>query len=159
MSEQYELEKTIWSEADFERMGWHDSRVHALGFLPDRFEFALDVDHTFQWIEPRSGETYFSLRVAPATLVFDLQTSAGCEILDVARSEPRRIRNAEYIEWLWKFECAEGEINFRATGFKQYIRSAPRLGNKQSLSLNERGRFSFSREYSDKSRVQQRGDI
>jgi hypothetical protein len=30
--EEYELEKWIWTEADFDVMGWHDSSIHALAF-------------------------------------------------------------------------------------------------------------------------------
>jgi hypothetical protein len=31
----YTPEKWIWTEADFETMGWHDVHVHALAFQTD----------------------------------------------------------------------------------------------------------------------------
>ena len=65
MAEEYELDKWIWTEADFEQMGWHDARIHAIAFLTETFEFALDIDYILQWVEPAEGETYYKFWVAP----------------------------------------------------------------------------------------------
>jgi hypothetical protein len=35
MPQPYELEKRIWTEADFSRMGWHDAKVYAMVFFSD----------------------------------------------------------------------------------------------------------------------------
>jgi hypothetical protein len=157
MAEKYELEKWVWTEADFEQMSWHDARIHAIAFLPDSFEFVLDIDYILQWVQPAENETYFEFRVAPATLVFDnvhdlqieLEPFAGVEIQDIHREDPQKPKNAEYIgrdtEWRWVIEAQEGEISLRAVGYKQYFRSQPIFGSQQSLELDVRGGFSFNR--------------
>jgi hypothetical protein len=44
MTDKYELEKWLWTESDFEMMGWHDSRVYAISFSPEQSEIILDID-------------------------------------------------------------------------------------------------------------------
>ena len=78
-------ERRIWTEADFEQMGWHDCAVHALAFRPERFELRLDLDYILEWVAPTEPGGPFTFRVAPATLVFhnvsgvtaDLQPGTG----------------------------------------------------------------------------------
>src|SRR5262245_5139205 len=68
------LEKYVWTDADFDRMGWHDCYIHAFhsGLRPERgeFDFLLDLDYIVRWLAPQSPETVFSFDIAPATLVF-----------------------------------------------------------------------------------------
>lgn len=154
MTEEYELEKWLWSEADFENMGWHDSRIYALAFSPDTYELLLDIDYIFKWVSPEPGETYFQFWVAPATLVFqnvhevkfDISTTTGLEIDGITRQEPRAPHNAAYIEhdveWAWTIDCQQGDIRLWSVGYKQYIRSSPQFG-KQQLGLTARGGYSF----------------
>ncbi len=40
----YELEKWVWTDADFEQMGWHDCRIRAFALLPDDGQCVLDID-------------------------------------------------------------------------------------------------------------------
>jgi hypothetical protein len=161
MNELYKLEKWIWTEADFEAMGWHDSQIHALAFLPDEFEIVFDIDYILHWVHPKPDETYFKFWVAPATLVFeniydlelDISSYKGNLEIDKIRREDERVpRNAQYIdkenEWLWCIECQEGEIRFRSVGYKQYIRTNPQFSTQQTLELKSRG-FSFVRSKTD----------
>ena len=155
--EQYELEKWIWTEADFDVMGWHDATVHALAFIPEKFELLLDIDYILKWVHPREGETYFKFWVAPATLVFEnvydlkieLEPLAGIELQDIRRTDPKTPVNSEFIgrdqEWRWTIEAHEGEMTFGAIGFNQYFRRAPSFGGVQDLPLDARGGFSFDR--------------
>jgi hypothetical protein len=151
MSETYEIEKWLWTEADFEVMGWHDPPIHALAFLPDQFEFVLDIDYILEWVHPQPSETYFKFWVAPATLVFenvydiefDIKSYNGSLEIDRIRKEAtQRPHNTEYIEkeneWLWVIECQEGEIKFRSVGFKQYIRAKPQFCHSQTLDMKSR---------------------
>ena len=162
MSETHEIEKWIWTEADFDVMGWHDSRVHALAFLPDEFEIVFDIDYILKWVHPQPEETTFKFWVSPATLVFenvyDVDFNIGSigvelDILNVTREDTGPPRNAEYIgkdvEWLWIIECAQGEIKFRSAGYKQYLRSSPVFGS-QVLESKSRG-VSFFRGKTDES--------
>ncbi len=153
----YQLEKWIWTEADFEDMGWHDARIHGIAFLGEDFEVMLDIDYILQWIDPGPNETYYKFWIVPATLVFhnvhdlkiDLEPFAGIEIQDVHKSDPQRPKNAEYVdrdtEWQWTIETHEGEISLKSVGYTQYLRKEPILSQQSSLDLNVRGGISFSR--------------
>lgn len=157
MAEEYKLDKWVWTEADFEQMGWHDAHIYAFAFVPEEFEFVLDIDYILEWVHPAPGETYFKFWVAPATLVFenvnelliDLEPHSGIEIQDLKREDAQLPRNAEYInrntEWRWVLDCLAGEISLRSIGYKQYFRRAPVFGTAQMLGLEGRGGFSFHR--------------
>ena len=145
---EYRLEKEVWTEVDFDQMGWHDSEIHAIAFLPDIFEFVLDIDYIFAWVHPVDDDEYFKFWVAPCTAVFgnchdlrlDVSSSGGLTVQDIGRSEPISPRNAEYIgrdkEWRWTIDCNEGEISFSAAFLKQYVRKAPRLVRQQRLTAD-----------------------
>ena len=155
--EQYKLEKWVWTEDDFDVMGWHDATVHAIAVIPEKFELILDIDYILQWVHPQEGETYFKFWVSPATLVFenvydlkiDLEPAAGIELQDIRRTDPRTPNNAEHIErqkdWRWTIEAHDGEITFASIGFHQYFRKKPSLGGAQNIDLETRGGFSFER--------------
>lgn len=57
MRETYTLEKEIWTEADFENMGWNDNTIHAFSVDYD-YKFLHDIDSIFKCIPPKS-EKYF----------------------------------------------------------------------------------------------------
>ena len=162
MIEPYEVEKWIWTDADFEQMGWHDSWVYAFAFLPESFEFALDIDYIFRWVHPAPGETYFKFWVVPSTLVFssvydwniglEISYGGGVEIEDVKRSDPKEIQDGDYAaqkDWQYIIEAQEGEISLRALGYKQYIRDNPTFGKRQAIGLEARGGISFYRGRND----------
>jgi hypothetical protein len=150
------LEKTIWSEKDFDKMAWHDVVIHGIGFNLEGYKLLFDIDYIFAWVDPVPNEKHYSFWISPCTLVFenvnDIQyviSALRLQIMDIDRSGPRKPRNAEYInrdtEWKWTIECLEGEIIFYSIGFKQYTRSAPINIKSQSFSLEERGGISFDR--------------
>ena len=158
MIEQYQVEKWIWTDADFEVMGWHESQVYAVAFFSETFEFALDIDYIFQWIHPTENETYFKFWVAPATLIFEyvydlkfdieIDFGGGLEIDFIERTEPKKIEAGDFAgrdEWRWIIGTHEGEINLRATSYKQYTRKQPVFGQSQAIETNVRGGISFQR--------------
>jgi hypothetical protein len=154
--QEYVLEKWLWTEADFDQMGWHDSHIHAVAFLPEQFEVAFDIDYILQWVKP-SEDQYYRFWIAPATLVFenihdlkfDLEPFDAVEIADLHREDPQRPINADYvrrdIEWRWRIETHQGDVTLRSIGYKQYIRRQPVFSRSQSLDLATRGEFSFHR--------------
>ena len=156
MPEEYTLEKWLWTEADFEQMGWHDARIYAVAFASEAFELAFDIDYVLQWVQPSEDE-FYRFWVAPATLVFenvhdlkfDLEPFEAVEIADLRRDDPQPPRNAEFIgrdtEWRWVVETHQGEISLRAIGYKQHIRREPVFGRAQSLDIAARGGYSFHR--------------
>lgn len=157
MDETYKLQKWVWTEADFELMGWHDARIHAIAFVEETFEFALDIDYIVEWLTPVPPGEHFRFWVAPCTLVFenvseleiDLRPHGGLSIEEISRVEGLIPRNAESIgktaEYRWTLQCHGGTISLRGTGYKQYVRMAPRCLDSQSIPSAGRGGVSFSR--------------
>jgi hypothetical protein len=147
-------ERRIWTEADFEQMGWHDCAVHALAFRPERFELRLDLDYILRWIAPTEPGGPFTFRLAPATLVFhnvseatvDLQPWTGAlPTLDaLTRADPQPTPNGRLVTWSWELDGHEGAIRLRATGYTQALRAAPRVAPEQRLTWEERGGPSFA---------------
>jgi hypothetical protein len=157
MAQTYTLEKRLWTEADFDQMGWHDARVWALGFVVEEFEFLLDIDYILQWVEPHEGEEHYRFWIVPATLVFEnvtdlqieLEPFADLSLSDITRSDPGVPRNPEFIgkstDWLWHLHFHVGSISLRGAGFKQYLRGQAVSTKTQFLSLEVRGGISFAR--------------
>lgn len=152
----YQLEKSIWTEADFDRMGWHDVLVHAITFAPERYEFILDIDYIFAWVEPEPPSPGYSFWISPATLVFrniwdfnaDFGDPLGLQIMHVARDGARVPKNSNFVdgtEWTWTLDLFQGGITFASTGFDQYTRRKPVRLSSQQFSLEERGGISFAR--------------
>jgi hypothetical protein len=153
----YTLEKPVWTHEDFASMGWHDVVIHAITFRPEVYEFVLDVDYIFAWVDPQPPSPYFSFWISPATLVFQnvvnfkaqMEDPLGLQIMGISRKDPRPPRNADSIplktEWTWTIDLLQGEIEFSSAGFCQYIRRSPIRVSAQHFSLEERGGISFER--------------
>jgi hypothetical protein len=149
------LEKALWTDADFDVMGWHDATVHALAFeeTDDRAALLFDLDYIVRWLEPRPPSQYFSFFVAPATLVFENVWSLSgdvsaqrtlLEIADVHRLEAETDRQRAAGVSRWRIEGQDFELRFFAAGFHQHLRALPRQSASQRLSLDERGGVSFA---------------
>ena len=155
--ENFKLEKKIWTDTDFDIMGWHDCKVYAISFFDGAsFELALDIDYIFKWIKPNDNDTYFKFWVAPATLVFknvhDLNInldSIDFKIDEIVRSNPIRPKNADYVgdvfEYDWTVETSSGVLTFKSIGYLQIIRQNPNLSDHQFVDIKERGGVSFER--------------
>ena len=146
----HELTKSVWTDADFDVMGWHDAHLHCFSVLPESWELVMDLDYIAKWVHPEEGETYFRFWVSPVTLVFAdlqhldvrIQMDALCEIdvLDLHREPGERDG-----DWRWSVELGPGEISFNSTGFKQFFRKEPMLVDRQMLTHAERGGLSYAR--------------
>lgn len=154
-SKSYQLEKAIWTDNDFETMGWHDCMIYAFSF-GHNFQLLLDIDYIFKWVQ--TGKTY-KFWVAPCTLVFenayDIEfqidgCSGGLEIDDISRNNPLRPKNADFIkidtEFDWTIGTQQGSIFFKSVGYKQYVRQIPKFIHGQQFGLKERGGVSFNTE-------------
>ncbi len=149
----FHLEKSVWSEADFDSMNWHDSPIHALSYN-DRFELLFDIDYLFKWV--LKGKKY-AFWLSPCTLIFenvyDLEFGTGPAHADftidvIARENPQKPRNSEFInrdiEFDWTIGMQEAAIRFKAVGFRLFVRRSPQLLSTQKLPLDERGGISFA---------------
>jgi hypothetical protein len=147
------LSKSVWSDADFAEMGWHDATIHGLSVDAARElpRLLLDLDYIVRWVQPAPPSTYFSFWVSPATLVFedvwDLEgeldftgTVPDLEIADVHRLAPEGDRQDLP---LWHIEGHAFDLRFRASGYRQYFRRSPTLVPRQALSRADRGGCTF----------------
>ncbi|MBK8454538.1 MAG: hypothetical protein WAQ53_02405 [Thiofilum sp.] len=140
----YELEKDIWSEADFSVMGWHDASIWSIIPNSEKFEYLLDLDYIFKWVHPNENETYFKFWVTPVTMVFenafdvkiDIESQQGLiEVSDLYKEHPKLTPNRKFTTHTYRFECQEGEISVKATSFKMYVRQEPKLIQGQRFEL------------------------
>jgi hypothetical protein len=153
--EAHALGKALWTDADFDVMGWHDATIHAIAFeeTDDRAALLLDLDYVVRWIEPQPPSPGFSFLVAPATLVFEnvwsldgdvnaQRTLLGITDLHRLEAETDRQRNAGVRPW--RIEGQDFEWRFFAAGFHQHFRGVPCRSASQRLSTDERGGISFA---------------
>ena len=68
------MAKTVWTDADFDAMSWHDNAVHAVALEsaqdhPGRL--LLDIGYILEGILPEPPATTLSFWICPASLVFD----------------------------------------------------------------------------------------
>ena len=153
----FELEKQVWDDQDFSIMGWHDTKVWSIFANSTDFEFILDLDYIFKWVHPKEGEIdrRFKFWISPVTMVFvnvngvKINTDSqqgNIEIINLHRENPQLTPNGKLTEYTYRFECWEGDISVRATGFKMFVRRKPELLQEQSFELAQRQGISFARE-------------
>jgi hypothetical protein len=156
--DRFTLEKTIWNGRDFEVMSWHDATLWSMYADTAAFEFLIDLDYIFSWVEPKAGETHFKFWVAPVTIVFEnasdvkvnLESQQGSiEVAELHRELIGPSPSGKFTQYAYRFECQEGEVSLEATGFKMFVRQAPRLISTQSLEVGHRNGISFGKITSD----------
>src|SRR5438876_153627 len=105
----YLLEKLIWSDADFEQMGWHDVYIYAFGALAETFELVFDIDYILDCVLPTLPDQHYRFWIAPATLVFEnvhdikfrVSSQGGYLILDdLQRSNEQLTPSGTMTDWL-----------------------------------------------------------
>jgi hypothetical protein len=88
--------------------------------------------------------------VAPATLVFDRVHQLSGEIVQASELEIADLHRMPppdaHPDPLWHIEGQAFDLRFRAAGFVQYFRRPPRLVERQTLTLAERGGISVAEE-------------
>jgi hypothetical protein len=158
MTPLYKLEKPIWTDVDFDIMGWHDSPIYGMEYLSDSLtlsnELIFDLDYILEWINPVPPDRNFSFWIVPATLVFknieelSIQmdhkppNTFDFEVIDIHRLEA--FQTADKVPyWKWHVELGNGNIYFTATGYEQIIKQAPALTKAQAFP--NRGETNFSR--------------
>jgi hypothetical protein len=147
--------KTVWTDADFDAMGWHDNAIHAVALEPapgHPGRLLLDLDYIIEWVRPEPPSRRLSFWICPATLVFDRAWDLTADIdlqgwsfqlfLDrISRSGPDERGWSQ-----WTLTGDHFTIALSAPGFTQYLRRAPVYSPGPWLSVQERGGFSFGQE-------------
>ncbi len=143
--EKYEIEKNIWTEVDFEQMGWHDSHIYKIRLAED---LELDIDYILQWNKPEIEGLPFTFWVAPATLVFNKVKNIKFEF-DTAFDIPFEIEDIERTvkenQTVWTIITRQGDIEFICEGYTQYIRQNPSFQFVQTISYPERYGYTLER--------------
>jgi hypothetical protein len=153
--EQYNLDKTVWTDADFDVMGWHDCNIYALTFNIGKYELLFDIDYIFKWVNPEGSDKFFKFWVAPATFIFENVYDFTMDTFDlkliideINRDEPKPPKNKDFIkrdiEWSWTIELHSGNISFQSIGYRLYVRNPPILLSTQVIDMNTRGGISFA---------------
>lgn len=154
----YQLEKYIWSDEDFEVMGWHDATIWSMYAGPEAFEFIFDLDYIFKWVDPEPEGTYFTFWVCPVTMVFanvsdvvmNIESQQGAiEVANLLRKHVGLSPDGKFDQYAFHFQCQEGQLSLKATGYKMYVRQAPVLQKQTHLEFGTRGGVSFGRGRSD----------
>jgi hypothetical protein len=156
---------TTHSDADFERLSWHDCHVWAIRFDvgdPDQGDWTsdlvLDLDFIVEWLQPSSDR--FAFRVAPARLVFEGVTDPRIEIIwartgfrgalhplsidSISRErvpDQKVFLDRPYYSWRIGLNWPEGQISFGAVGFTQTLLADPVVVDTQHLSRADRQRL------------------
>lgn len=147
--------KAVWTEADFDAMGWHDNAVHAIAVepVPDHpGRLVVDLDYIVGWVPPEPPATTLSFWICPATLVFDQAWDLTADInlqgwsFQLFLDEIRRSGPDERGWFDWTLAGDHFTIGLSARGFTQYLRRAPVHSDGFWLSAGGRGGFSFAEE-------------
>lgn len=147
-----------WTIKDFEKMNWHDCAIYGFS-LNEKYEFLLDIDYIFSWIEPDNENDNYRFEIAPCTLVFenvtdlsinlDINEPFKIEIENILCQNPRQPKNYEYIgcntEYQWIIETQQGQISMYSIGFKLFIRQKTSIQERQMLGLEYRNGVSFEK--------------
>ncbi|GAA3784010.1 hypothetical protein [Flavobacterium ginsengiterrae] len=155
----FELEKNIWTEIDFEQMGWHDCFIHAFALDSDAYDdfiqsdLLFDIDYIFKWVLDKDSAHYY-FWTAPCALIFrevtnlKIQYASGTsflpelEISDIKRKE--KLYENGHKSWHWQIELVgDSFISFDSAGYKQVVKRPPTYMDRQAFTRTERGGINF----------------
>jgi hypothetical protein len=147
---------TVFTEADFDRLSWHDNPIY--GFAVDndvtvwKSDLVFDIDHIVEWLCGVGATAQF--KIAAATLTFHnvtdlkvnvdwgdsgMQVAVAEMVLDhIARQRVEKqliCLDRPYYRWTLRLNSPRpgGEISFGASGFTQVLRQQAVVCNEQRL--------------------------
>ncbi|MDI9857718.1 hypothetical protein [Flectobacillus roseus] len=127
----------LWTNEDFNNMGWHDNRLYGIIFDTQNFRISLDIDYIFEW-----SDSWKSFLVAPCSLNFENVSNTNIKIefgdtQNIIISCVKRINESKTpngnLQWFFIIETDVGDISFWATGFTQKLRDEPIWSTAQDL--------------------------
>lgn len=152
----YKLEKQIWTDADFEQMGWHDCNVYKIRLTED---LELDIDYILQWNKPDLTGLPFTFWIVPATLVFKSAQDLTFAF-DIGFEDAFKIEDIEKEgENHWTIITRQGDIQFNSSGYEQYVRQEPFFEFGQTISFIERYGYSLDRTTNQENPNRDREDV
>ena len=159
-SEIFELEKSIWTHEDYEKMDWFDANIYGLAIEKNdenwSTDFLLDIDYIFKRVHQKPPLQTSTFWVAPCTLIFkesfDLQIDfktdgGGLDLMAISdfylESKVEQEKNRFVYEWI--IELQQGRISLKSYGFEQIVRKKPLHVQQQVLTHTERSGINFER--------------
>lgn len=143
--ETYTLEKWIWTEADFDTMGWHDATIYGMKLDGD---LSFDMDYIFKWNQPEVEYFQFTFFVAPCTLIFRDVQELSFELIQPLYDNRMEIDDIELEvtdgRHYYTIITQQGHISFSASGYTQTVRMYPSFQLSQTIAFDERGGISFA---------------
>lgn len=141
----------------YDDLNFHDCQIYSFGFDSDNYELLFDIDFILKW---HTDKSKWKFSVCPVTIVFknvydiemDIDSNTQLIMDDIIKSNPRTPKNIEYLpantlEYDWYFDLiVGGEIRFKSIGMTIYQRKEEIITTNQTLTLEERGGFSLSKE-------------
>ena len=136
--------RTSWTDADFEDMGWHDCTIHGLRFDQDgeyQSDLVLDLDYIIEWLQIPGGAYQF--QVAPAQLQFQNVDNLNIQVVlqykqTVGINEIVRASS----HWVIRLHGYAGQessqVEFDASGYVQKLTRPPIIVRRQHLTRSER---------------------
>lgn len=142
----HDLYKKIFTDTDYDQMCWHDCTIYKVRLADD---LEMDIDYIVEWVEPEADGFPFSFWVAPATLVFKKVRNVTFEFDAIMQGETIEIEEIEMEHTdegiSWTITTRQGEMQFIADGFEQYMRQEPFFRLAQSIAISERNGISLDR--------------
>lgn len=144
--------QTKWTEADFDKMSWHDCRISSIALDQDgqwQSDLVLDLDYILEWL--KGPGKFLRFRIAPAVLRFasvdnlrlnvSLKFKEPMEIYSIERTDlSTKVFNN--FHWTIKMQNYQGEkdnlIEFDATGFIQELAGDAIETGSQNLTAKQR---------------------
>jgi hypothetical protein len=151
----YILEKQIWTDDDFEQMGWHDCNIYRMQLEKD---LVFDIDYILKWNKPDLDGLPFTFWIAPVTLVFKAVQHLSFE-LDYGFSQHFEINDIDRDGNNWTIATQQGDIRFASEGFEQYMRQQPFFSFGQEISYIERNGYSLERTTNQENPNRNREDV
>lgn len=155
----YELEKRIWTDEDFEYMGWHDNQIYQFRLTED---LELDIDYILQWNQPDIEGLPFTFWISPATLVFKnikKLTFDFTPIFDNAFEIDEIQKPDAENDYRWTIVTQQGDFQFTCDGFEQFIRQDPFFEFGQTISYSSRNGICLDRTTNQENSIRNREDI
>lgn len=141
----------------YENINFHDCFIYSFGFDSYNNELLFDIDFISEW---HTEKPKWKFSVCPITIVFknvydiEMNIYSNTQLImeDIIKSNPRVPNNIKHLpanslDYDWSFDMiVGGDIRFKSIGMTIYQRKDEIITPNQTLSLEERGGFSLSKE-------------
>mgnify|MGYP001208824161 CR=1 FL=1 len=98
-------------------MGRQDSIIWSSFANLEKYEFFLDLDYIFKWVNSKDEDNYFKFWVSPVTMVFenvynikfDTESRQGnIQVANLYIENPELTLNGKFTTNMFRFSCQEG---------------------------------------------------